>query len=375
MKEKYIKFFKKELIFLLLLLVVICFSFGLTYSNFVYSSDSYRAVEMFANKLNYEVNNKTISVKPGNNLVKINVKSLNNIDSYYKVVYDNIALNVKFFDNKTNKIKPNEKLDLYLLVYNKSNKNETTNIDILGGFVTNTYDDIKVEKGYYEVNDNIEIGDIVTVNNYVFNLLNIDEKGNYELISKVSEDSLNIEGSNGYNQYIDIINNNMNDIVGCVNKKAVSIEDIEKYTNNKIVDYGESHYYSNVYYPALWALEECSVIENNQQEEFYTRSEGVKNGNYEHAPSIIIKSTTIDNNIKFKDDRYKDLFLNSNYLIASRYQHAKDNTAVWGVLSMKDGKIKQNELFESNQQDYIVKGNVRFIITLSNEIDLFSKSL
>ena len=374
MKEKYIKFFKKELVFLLLLLVVICFSFGLTYSNFVYSSEEFRAVEMFTSKLDYEVSNKTITAKPGNNLFKISIKSLNNVDSYYKVVVDNIALNTKYFKNENKIIKANKSIDVYLLIYNKSNKSEKANIDVIGGFITNTYDDIKVGNGYYEVKDNVSIGDEITLNNNIYRLLNINDDGSYELVSEVNDDKVNIEGSYGYNQYIDLINNDINNIDGCISKKAISINDIEKYTRNQIVDYGNTHFYSAAYYPVLWSLEESAVIENKQQEVFYGRSEGVTSGNYEIAPSIIVKDIVI-NRIRFKDEKYNEIFLDQNYLLASRYQHTKENTAVWGVLSINEGSIKQNELFESNQQDYVVNGNVRYIITLSNEIDLFNKAL
>ena len=374
MKEKYIKFFKKELVFLLLLLVVICFSFGLTYSNFVYSSEEFRAVEMFTSKLDYEVSNKTITAKPGNNLFKISIKSLNNVDSYYKVVVDNIALNTKYFKNENKIIKANKSIDVYLLIYNKSNKSEKANIDVIGGFITNTYDDIKVGNGYYEVKDNVSIGDEITLNNNIYRLLNINDDGSYELVSEVNDDKVNIEGSYGYNQYIDLINNDINNIDGCISKKAISINDIEKYTRNQIVDYGNTHFYSAAYYPVLWSLEESAVIENKQQEVFYGRSEGVTSGNYEIAPSIRVKDIVI-NRIRFKDEKYNEIFLDQNYLLASRYQHTKENTAVWGVLSINEGSIKQNELFESNQQDYAVTGNVRYIITLSNEIDLFNKAL
>ena len=62
MKERYIKFFKKELVFLLILLLVVCFSFGVSYSNFVYNSDKHRAVEMYTSSLKYEVTiNNTFS--------------------------------------------------------------------------------------------------------------------------------------------------------------------------------------------------------------------------------------------------------------------------------------------------------------------------
>lgn len=373
MKDKYIKFFKKELVFLLILLVIVCFSFGLTYSNFVYSSDEFRAVEMFASRLEYELSNTKLTVKPGNNYYKINIKSLNNIRTYYKIIYDNNNLNIKYFNRDGNIIESNGNKIINLVIFNKTNKNEIVNIDIMGGFTTNKYEDINIKDNYYEVKDNLEVGEIVTLNNQIYRLLEINDNGSYKLISDLLNDEIIANASNGYNQYINLINTDI-EIEGLVDSKAVSLEDIEKYTKNKIIDYGALHYLSDVYFPELWSYENGSIVDNSRDNNVYSNSEGVIEGTYKQASSIMVKDFNI-NNVSFINEKYEEIFTNSNYLIATRYSKSKENTAVWGVLSMENGNIKLNELFESNLLEHIVTGKHRKIVNISSSIDLFNKAL
>jgi len=364
MKEKYVKFFKKELVVLLILLIVVCFSFGVTYSNFIYNSDSYRAVEMFTSKLEYELDNKQFNVTPNNNLITIKVKSLNDVNSYYKVVYDNDNLDIRFFNNESNVIEANNYKTINLIVFNKSNKNEIVNIDIVGGFITNTYDDIKIQDNYYEVRENIEIGSLVTLDNKAYKLLNINSDGSYELITNSSK-SITISGSLGYNSYIESINQ----IDNIDNSRIVSLEDIEKYTKNNLVEYTTSNYYSSAYYPLLWSVEKGAVINNQKNNVEYSRSSGNITGNYDYADSITAKNISF-NNIEFINDKYKDIFLDSNYLLATRCQRTSTDSVYWGVLSIDDNTLKTNDLFDSKGNDYTVKGNSKIIVTISNKIEL-----
>ena len=80
MKNRYIKFFKKELIVLLLLLIVVFISFGITYANFIYNSEDKRAVEMFAGSLNYnlkinDVYQSNIEVPKGSSIINLEIES------------------------------------------------------------------------------------------------------------------------------------------------------------------------------------------------------------------------------------------------------------------------------------------------------------
>ena len=112
-----------------------------------------------------------------------------------------------------------------------------------------------------------------------------------------------------------------------------------------------------------------------KKEGYYTKSEGISQGDYEKSSSITIKDIEINNNIEFVDDKYNEIFLNSNYLLSTRYQKADETVAVWGVLSIEEGQIKLNKLFESNLNDYIVNGNIRVLVNISNNIDLFNKKI
>ena len=56
MKHKHKKkFFYKRFVVLFILLAVVCFSLGASYSNFIYTSSNHRAVEMHMNKLSYNI--------------------------------------------------------------------------------------------------------------------------------------------------------------------------------------------------------------------------------------------------------------------------------------------------------------------------------
>ena len=61
--DRYISYIRNRIIILCAALVIVCVSFGVSYSNFVYNSKEHRAVEMFVNKLNYvlKINNNDSS--------------------------------------------------------------------------------------------------------------------------------------------------------------------------------------------------------------------------------------------------------------------------------------------------------------------------
>ena len=378
MTYKYVNFIKKQIVFLLILLVIVCFSFGVTYSNFIYNSDSHRAVEMFASSLDYELSinnqNNEVILKPGNNIIHIKLKSLNDVDSYYKIVYDNEFVNIKLYNYDNNIIKSNEEINFDLIVYNKKKSSNKLTLDVMGGYITKTYDDIKVTNKNY-VSDKLTIGDIVTLNNNIFKLLSINEDGSYELICESFDNDILFSGPGGYNRYLNLLNDTSLEIDNAINIRNVSIEDIEKYTKNKIVEYGSSFCYYNAYYPLLWTMEEYSIINNVSQKYNVSRSEGyINEDKYELANSIIVRKIII-NKIEFINKKYKELFLDSDYLLATRYQTSSEESVCFGVLAINENKIILRPLFESDGSEYGCQGKNKFIITINNTTDLFSNSL
>ena len=77
---------------LAIILVIVCFSFGKTYSKFIYTSSSNRVAEIFVNKLSYKftINNKEtneITIPSGNSVLNISMTSLNEKENYFKLFY------------------------------------------------------------------------------------------------------------------------------------------------------------------------------------------------------------------------------------------------------------------------------------------------
>ena len=79
MKERrYIKVIRNRIILLTAFLILVCISFSTSYSNFIYKSSNHRAVEMYVNKLDYELKindsyTDNISIKPGNTIINVNI--------------------------------------------------------------------------------------------------------------------------------------------------------------------------------------------------------------------------------------------------------------------------------------------------------------
>lgn len=380
MKDKYIKFFKREIIFLLILLVVVCFSFGVTYSNFIYNSEEHRAVEMFTSALDYEVtiNNEVtnkIIVKPGNNLVKLSIKSLNNIDSFFKIIYSNKDIDTAYFNNKTsNRINKNDSINMTILIFNKKDVNETVNIKILGGFATNKLSDIKIPEYYYEINKNIVIGEEYTFNNNKFKLLNVESDGSFEFISNIISNTT-INGSLGYNKYISTINNSLDEVNGSTYYKAVNLEDIEKYlTNKNVINYSGDTTINNAYYPVLWGYEKGSVINGEDTNGIITRSEEFDIVDNFNISNITIKSSNIEP-LSFVYTVYKEILTDSDYFIATRCNSVNDGKALFEVLTMNNGNINKSLLYDSDNVSYEVSNNIRAILRMPNSYNLLSSEI
>lgn len=372
MKEKYIKFFKKELVFLLILLIVICFSFGVTYSNFVYNEENHRAVEMFTGALKYEIDNNKISVLPGNNLVNIKIKSLNEISSLYKLVYKNDNVVIKYFnkDNK-NSIKGNETITLTLDIYNKSNTNEVVTFDVVGGYIINSIDDIKVGNDFKEVYGNINVGDVFAIGDFSYRLLDIDKNGNFELISDPIIE-VTVSGSKGYNTCVNVLKESLPLMSEAKSIKAVSINDIRKHTVNDFVSYDNAKTYRNAYYPTLWTYEESSIVNGYKNEAKINKSgtfDVVDDNNY--ASSITVDSIVIGKP-EFISPVYESIFMDSDYLVSTRYSYNETDKSTWGMLSIKDNNISKEILYDTNNETYEVHSKYRFIIKINTNL-LFSE--
>ncbi len=377
MVNKYIGYLKKSVIFLVILLFVVSFSFGMTYSNFIYNSDSHRAVEMFTSKLDYtvkinDIETKNIELNPGNNNLSVSIKSNNNVDSFYKVVYEMNNVNVSFYNkNDDNIIKSEQTISLNIIVFNKTNNKIPFKIDVVGGFTTNNYEDVKTPYGYYEIENNVSDLDSITLDGIVYRILSIKEDGSYELLSNVV-DSKSLIGAYGYNHIVTMLNN-LNAPLNTLVYRSVNLSDLNKYLVNNPIDYSSSVYFENVYYPGIWKNED-SIINNVKNNNVMSREEEVTIDNdIENAESITMKNLDLSK-IEFKDKKYEVLFTDSNYYIATRYNQASES-AEWGVMSINDGELTLNKLYDSNNSSYEVNNNIRVYTIISNKENLFNKSI
>ena len=386
MKEKYIKFFKKEVIFLTILFVIICFSFGVTYSNFIFNSEPHRAVEMVNTKLEYEIkiNNKVSSsyeLLPGNNVLNIEITSLNKITSFYKFVYKNGNYDVSLFDSTiNNKIVSDEVITFKIIVFNNSDDKETIYFDVLGGYITNRISDINVPSGYNEINKNIKIGDIITINDNEFRLLNINNDNSIEVVSvdNYVDDSLKLNGAYGYNNAVSLLNNYAGSRFyeeKALIIRSVNLEDIERFTNDKVVSYNESKIYynssENIFYPMLFAFEKNTLIDNIPNSRVINRSESISMNDSFLNCLRIETSTTKINNYEFKSNIYKTIF-NGNYYLSTRFNKTNENMIEYGVLKVENNKIINNTLCNSIGNEYEVNNPVKIYIKLSNKYNIIN---
>ena len=167
--------FLKEHKYLMVLLIIVGFSvtLGLTYSNFIVTSNNHKAAEMYIGALKYSIeidgnSTNTLSVPTGETIIDVKVSNLNPVDTYYKLLYlKNSNLTVKYFglaselDNSNNVTKaydkPNDSVTssnsktIKLQITNNSTSSQTLGLSVKGGYITNTLSDIATPSNYSEI--------------------------------------------------------------------------------------------------------------------------------------------------------------------------------------------------------------------------------
>ena len=419
MKERYIKFFKKNVVVLVILLIVVCFSFGISYSNFIYNSNNHRAVEMYVNKLKYniKINNiltNKIDIPSGNSVVNIEIESLNNVDTYFKLLTlkrDN--LDIYYLEQKPNdKINSNNKNIVKLFISNKTDNNVSCEFLVSGGYINNSVDDIQIPNNYQEIINKINVGDnfeykiddktynlnydfldnieLRTINNG-FRILNVNDDGSIDLISNesVSINSLKFKGAKSYNNIIYILNTILNELYSSkytVNVRNISLNDINKnmksnleiYSNN-IKTYTNQN---NIYIPSLYENEIDSIIDNQHLNGKIDKSENNSfiDSTYKIVNSITLKEMNKLNNIvedNFKSLVYYELFIEKNnkyynpYYISTRYSDTLEDNVLFGIFSIRNNELYKSNLYDSNNNEYESSLFARPIIRISNKVNLY----
>lgn len=402
---------------LAIILVIVCFSFGKTYSKFIYTSSSNRVAEIFVNKLSYKftINNKEtneITIPSGNSVLNISMTSLNEKENYFKLFYkENKNITVFLLNgNVSGKISNNEINNIKLFVINKSDSEETLIFDVQSGYITNTLDDIVKPNDESEIKDKINIGDYIeyrpiettltlekdyagsnsieleTINTN-WQILDINDKAEITLISEEPINKISLKGSLGYNNGVYLLNDLCYKLYSSNDSKYVrnlNIEDIEKYLDTDVWNYdiqsNYKTYKSNLYYPTIWSKEKNVIIDNTNINGTLNKSESVELSKLTSYKETTLSLTTknnywssslIENNFKDKE-MYKLLI--KNELLSTRYTSTEEDNIEWGLIGIKDSSVIKNKLYSSDNVNKEITGYLRPIITLKDSVILNYKN-
>ena len=161
---------KKYMIFIAIL-TGISIVLGMSYSNFIVTSGKHKAAEMYIGNLKYSMTidgttTNTLSVPAGETIIDVTITNENPIDTYYKLIYQNNSnVSIKYYestkdtnDKVTNYSSPNSKITsnnkntIKLKIVNNSTSSQKVTFKIVGGFATNTLNDVTVPTGYTAIN-------------------------------------------------------------------------------------------------------------------------------------------------------------------------------------------------------------------------------
>ena len=167
--------FLKEHKYLMVLLIIVGFSvtLGLTYSNFIVTSNNHKAAEIYIGALKYSIeinesSTNTLSVPTGETIIDVKVNNQNPVDTYYKLLYlNNSNLIVEYFglaselDDSNNVTKsydkPNDSVTssnsktIKLKITNNGTSSQNLSLSVKGGYITNTLSDITIPSTYSEI--------------------------------------------------------------------------------------------------------------------------------------------------------------------------------------------------------------------------------
>ena len=161
----------KKYMFFIMVLTGISIVLGMSYSNFIVASENHKVVEMYIGTLKYSMaidgsTTNTLSVPSGETIIDVTITNENPIDTYYKLIYQNNSnVSIKYYEstkdtnnNVTNYSSPNSKITsnntntIKLKITNSSTSSQKVTFKIVGGFATNTLNDVTVLTGYTTIN-------------------------------------------------------------------------------------------------------------------------------------------------------------------------------------------------------------------------------
>ncbi len=410
--RRYIKIIRNRIIMLTAFLILVCISFSTSYSNFIYKSSNHRAVEMYVNKLDYElklndVYSNEISIKPGNVVISAEILSLNEVETNYKLTYSNDSnIHIYYLDKTPNgSILPNETKKHKIFVSNTSDKLIKLKFDIASGYSNNSLSDVKTLDNYNEINNTFVIGTNVyyspvnsndkyilekEISGYNKNqtivkksskwkLLNVNDNGTIDIISEspITIDNKNnylyLSSANGYNNGVYILNDICNKLYGSYNAtgRNLTIEEIEN-SLSKVWDYktyfnpqtdnGYIRYDKNTYVP----LQFLSYLSKSEPGDLITENQVLKIEDLE----INVDYWTHEMNENNFKNNYYELFMNQNHnsWLSSRYVNAFDSYALFGLSNIYDNVVSGNILYSSIGDTFTNGNAIRPVVTISSAV-------
>ena len=159
--------FLQHYLVIIAVLIGISILLSITFSNFIVTSNNHKAAEMYIGTLKYSMiidgtTANILAVPSGKTIIDVTITNENPIDTYYKLIYQNNSnITIKYYesikdtnDNVTNYSSPNSKITsnnkntIKLKIVNNSTSSQFITFKIIGGFATNTLDDVTVPAEY-----------------------------------------------------------------------------------------------------------------------------------------------------------------------------------------------------------------------------------
>ena len=170
--NKVVSFLRQYLV-IISVLVGISILLSVTFSNFIVTSNNHKAAEMYIGELKYsmeidETTTNTLSVPTGETIIDIKVNNLNPVDTYYKLSYlkntniivkyyvsasdlDDLNNVVKTYDKPNDSVTSNGSKIVKLQITNNSTSSQSLGLSVIGGYITNTLNDIVVPSTHNEI--------------------------------------------------------------------------------------------------------------------------------------------------------------------------------------------------------------------------------
>lgn len=243
----------------------------------------------------------------------------------------------------------------------------------------------------------------ITQEDLKWQILNINDDGTIDLISKNSTNqTLSLQGGNAvaYNNGVFLLNDICNKLYSNNNleiiARSIKREDIEKHLSEKgteeIYNYtfkglkygGQKTYYTYIYYPSLYALENGSGINTTNiktngisfSDSYYTEATTDSYARASSSLTGVLTSFVLENNINNYTDNtsYNMIQNNKNYWVATRCASTDEYGINWKILESSANGIVGSEILFGSANNGIgdaITNSIRPIVTIPSNVKIY----